>query len=86
MTQEEIMWCAAPELFATSLVLESMADNEADIIRGVRRISAHTGYLHTCRWDGFWRGTSVGEPVLGGPREVDEPYMDVLVMDAQVRQ
>ena len=74
--------CMAPELFLSSLLCESLADGEVVVIKGVRRISAHSGYLQTCRWEGFWQGPGLAP---GLRPQNDGKDIDVLVMDAQVR-
>ncbi len=86
MTQEEVLWCMAPELMPSSLICEAMTDDEAVVVRGVRRVSAYSGYLGSCRWEGFWRGPG-SSPSAGPPlpdEDIEGARMDVLVMDAMV--
>jgi poly(ADP-ribose) glycohydrolase len=73
MTQEEVLFSCCPECFPVMLFTEILEENEAVIIRGVKRFSDYTGYVSTFQWSGFY------EPVEGCPI-----YTDVIVMDASM--
>eukprot|EP00386_Alphamonas_edax_P002143 GDKI01006436.1.p1 GENE.GDKI01006436.1~~GDKI01006436.1.p1 ORF type:complete len:480 (-),score=117.30 GDKI01006436.1:329-1768(-) len=67
-TQEEVLFSACPEAFVSLLNLERLRDNEAAIIRNVRRVCDYRGYLRSFTFDGRYTG----------PR----PVQDILVIDA----
>lgn len=56
-TQEEILNVCCPETYLALLFIESMEDNEIIIIKGARRFSNYTGYLHSFKWTGTYNDT-----------------------------
>lgn len=72
-TQEEVLYSCCPECFPVMLWCELMYENEAVIIRGVRRFSNYTGYLGTFQWSGHY------ESLEGVP-----DHRDILVYDASM--
>ncbi|KAI9356292.1 hypothetical protein DFJ73DRAFT_823781 [Zopfochytrium polystomum] len=51
-TQEEVLFSACPEAFASILLYETLKGTEVAVIRGVRRYAAYTGYLGTFQFAG----------------------------------
>uniref|UniRef100_A0A183AJR4 poly(ADP-ribose) glycohydrolase n=1 Tax=Echinostoma caproni TaxID=27848 RepID=A0A183AJR4_9TREM len=56
--QEEIMFMLQPELIASCLFIERLADDETVIIEGTEQYSTHSGYGNTFRWAGDFQQSS----------------------------
>lgn len=53
-TQEEILNVCCPETYLALLFAESMRDDEIIIVKGARRFSTYSGYLHGFKWTGMY--------------------------------
>ncbi|KAI9366772.1 hypothetical protein DFJ73DRAFT_805443 [Zopfochytrium polystomum] len=51
-TQEEVLFSACPEAFASILLFDTLKRTEVAVIRGVRRYVEYTGYLGTFQFAG----------------------------------
>lgn len=79
--QEEIRFLISPELVVSRLLVETLADNEALLLRGFERFSRYTGYASSFKFDGpFTEDAVVADTQLvaidaihfGGGRQVTQ--------------
>lgn len=54
-TQEEVLFAVAPDCYPALLIAETLDDNEAFVIRGLRRYVDYTGYLSTFTMTSLFR-------------------------------
>lgn len=74
--QEEIRFLICPELIVSRLLAETMADNEALVMRGFERFSSYTGYAASFACAGRYDDGALPD---GSSRPPSEPLLTSLV-------
>ncbi|KAJ3118453.1 hypothetical protein HDU96_001620 [Phlyctochytrium bullatum] len=77
-TQEEVLFSCCPEAFLVMAIAEILTNEEAVVIRNVRRFVDYTGYLDSFQYNGFYGGDRKPNPSA----PADQRLLDILVLDA----